>query len=140
MGLYNAFKTRQLTGERIDLIADQIKVALVTADYVPDLKGHKTFADVGRAEVRGKGYNTGGLALNGKKVEQDDDGDESVFRAADLAWPDSEITARGAVIYKQGAAANTSPLIGFIPFGKDKTSSADAFRIKWHKDGILNLG
>jgi len=70
----------------------------------------------------------------------DNTDNEGVFDAADLTWPASTITARGAVLYKnRGGAASADELICFVDFGVDKTSSSGDFTITWSSEGILNL-
>jgi hypothetical protein len=122
----------------IDLDTDTIKVALVTSSYVPDQDAHDFFDDVTN-EVTGTGYTAGGASLANKAVTADNTDNEGVFDADDVTWSTSTITARGAVIYKSTGTASTSPLIAYIDFGADKSSSAGDFKIQWNSEGILNL-
>lgn len=135
-GLYNSFKKKIMDGS-IDLDTDTIKVALVTSGYTPDFDLHDFFDDVTN-EVTGTGYSAGGMALANKTVTQDNTDNEGVFDADDVSWTTATITARGAVLYKDTGSAATSPLIGYIDFGADKTSTAATFLISWSSEGIIN--
>jgi hypothetical protein len=135
--IYNSFKKR-LMQKDIDLANDTIKVMLVTSGYTPDADAHEFKSDVTN-EASGTGYTAGGAALANKAVTQDDTDDEGVFDADDTVWAASEITARGAVIYKDTGVATTSPLIYYIDFGSDKTTYGTDFKIQWNAEGILNV-
>lgn len=140
-GIYNVWKKKQLEGgsTRIDFLNDTIKVALVTSSYTPDFDAHDFFDDITN-EVAGTGYSAGGATLGSKTVTQDDTDNEGVFDAADTSWASSTITARGAVIYKDSGAAGTSPLIAYIDFGGNISSTGGTFLITWNSEGIINLG
>ncbi len=135
--IFNSFKKKIMDGS-IDLDTDTIKVALVTASYTPDQDAHDFFNDVTN-EVSGTGYTAGGNALDNKAVTADNTDNEGVFDADDETWGSSTITARGAVIYKDTGNAATSPLICYIDFGSDKSSSNGNFTLQWNAEGILNL-
>lgn len=135
--IYNSFKKKIMDGS-IDLDTDTIKVALVTSSYTPDQDAHDFFDDITN-EVSGTGYTAGGVSLANKAVTADNTDNEGVFDADDASWTTSTITARGAVIYKSTGTASTSPLICYIDFGADKSSSAGTFQITWNSEGILNL-
>lgn len=135
--IYNSFKSKIMSGA-IDLDTDTIKVALVTSTYTPDQDVHDFFDDVTN-EVSGTGYTAGGATLASVVVSADNTDNEGVFDAADTTWSTSTITARGAVIYKSTGLASTSPLIAYIDFVSDKSSSAGNFTIQFSAEGILNL-
>lgn len=138
--VYNRFKYQQLgdTGVTpINLKTDTIKVALVTSSYSPSADSHDFFDDVTN-EVSGTGYSAGGNTLT-VTTSQDNTDDEGVFDAADTSWTTSDITARGAVIYKSTGTASTSPLICYIDFGADYTSVGGTFQITFASEGIINL-
>ena len=134
--VYNSYKLDALDAN-IDLSADTIKIALVTSTYTPDIDTHAFFDDITN-EVVGTGYTAGGETL-AVTTSQDNTDDEGVFDATDVTWATSTITARGAVIYKSTGVAATSPLICYIDFGADKTSSNGDYTISFNAEGILNL-
>lgn len=135
--IYNSFKGKIMDGS-IDLDTDTIKVALVTSSYTPDADTHDFFDDVTN-EVTGTGYTAGGETIANTAVTVDTTDDEGVFDGDDVTWSTSTITARGAVIYKSTGTASTSPLIAYLDFGSDQSSSAGDFTIQWNAEGILNL-
>lgn len=126
----------QLLGGLIDLDTDTIKVALVTSAYVPDAAAHNFFSDITN-EVSGTGYTAGGATLTTPVISES--AGTAAFDAADVTWPASTITARGAVIYKDTGVTTTSPLIAYIDFVTDKSSSNGDFTIQWNASGILQL-
>lgn len=136
--IYNSFKQKIMNGS-IDLDTDTLKVALVTSSYSPDQDAHDNYDDLTNEVANGNGYTTGGATLANKAVTADNTDNEGVFDADDVSWTSSTITARGAVIYKDSGVASTSPLIAYIDFGSDKSSSNGTFQITWAAEGILNL-
>ena len=135
--IYNAFKKNIMNGG-IDLDTDTIKVALVTSTYTPDQDAHEFWSDVTN-EVTGTGYTAGGATLANAAVTQDNTDDEGVFDADDVTWSSSTITAAAAVIYKDTGTSTTSPIVCYLDFGGDKSSSNGDFTISWSAEGILNL-
>jgi len=136
MAIYNKFKLEALKGS-IDLSSDTIKVALLTSTYTPNIDTH-LFLDDLTNEVVGTGYTAGGATIANPTVTQDDTDNEGVFDADNVTWASSTITARYAVIYKDTGVAGTSPLIAYIDFTEDKSSSAGDFVINWAAEGIIN--
>lgn len=135
--IYNSFKGAIMDGG-VDLDTDTIKVALVTSTYTPDQDTHDFFDDVTN-EVSGTGYTAGGETIANDDVTVDTTDNEGVYDGDDVTWASSTITARGAVIYKSTGTASTSPLICYLDFGSDQSSSAGDFTIQWNSEGILNL-
>ena len=121
---------KNLWNGTVDLAADTIKVALVTSSYSPSLTADEFFDDVTN-EVTGTGYTAGGATLSGQAVTADTVSHRGKFTANNVTWSSSTITAAGAVIYKSTGTASTSPLIGYIDFGGNKSSSAGNFTIQW---------
>ena len=135
--IYNDFKKNIMNGT-IDLDTNTIRVMLVTSSYTPDQDTHE-FKDSVTNEVVGTGYTAKGAELANKTVTADDTDNEGVFDADDVTWSSSTITARGAVIYKDTGTAGTSPLICYLDFAADKSSSNGDFTIAWNAEGIVNL-
>jgi hypothetical protein len=123
----------------IDLDTDDIKVALVTSTYTPDQDAHDFFDDITNEVGASGSYAAGGSSLAGKAVTQDNTDNEGVFDANDLAFTSATITARAAILYKNTGVASTSPLIAYIDFGSNQSSSTGTFTIIWDSEGILNL-
>lgn len=139
--IYNNFKEQVLAGAfNLANGGDTIKVALVTSSYTPNIDTDVNYSDVTNEVSNGNGYTTGGNTLASQAVSQDNTDDEGVFDASDTNWAASTITARGAVIYKSTGTASTSPLIAYVDFGSDQSSSSGNFTITWNAEGIINLG
>ena len=137
-GLYgitflNALKN-DLALDLDDTTADRCKVMLVTSSYTPNFGTHDFKSDVTN-EVSGTGYDAGGKSLTSVTLTQS--GGTITFDAADLTWASSTITARGAVVYDD--SLTNDPLICYIDFGADKSSSAGDFVLTFNASGIFTL-
>jgi len=119
----------------VDLSSDTIKCALVRNTYTPD-PDHNVWADVSGNESYGIGYTSGGKALTGQTVTQDDDNDKGVFDADDIVWTTCSAIARYGVLYDVTVSDN---LICLVDFGGDKDGIGADFYVVWHEDGILTL-
>ena len=118
----------------LDLDSDTLKVMLVTSSYTPNFGTHDFKDDVSN-EVSGTGYSAGGATLGSVTLTQS--GGTITFDAADTAWSSSTITARGAVIYDD--TLTDDPLIAYIDFGADYSSSNGTFTIAWNASGIFTI-
>jgi len=137
-GLYgvtflNALKN-DLALDLDDTTADRFKIMLVTSAYTPDFGAHDFKADVTN-EVVGTGYTAGGESLTSITLTQA--AGVITFDAADVTWTSSTITARAAVIYDDSLASD--PLICYIDFGSDQSSSSGDFQISFNASGIFTL-
>lgn len=134
---YGSLITKAFNKE-IDWDSDTIKVALVTSSYTPNQDTHDYWDDVSANEASGTGYTAGGATLGSKTVAYTAGTNVTTFDAADVSWTTSTITARYAVIYDDTpATAATKPLIGYVDFGSDQSSSAGTFSIVWNASGIF---
>lgn len=138
--LVNNFKLIAMDASAgIDWLVDTIKISLHTSTLTPNPDTHTYFSDLTN-EVTGTGYTAGGATLATKTLTQDNTLDRGVADAADTTWATSTITARYAVGYKSTGTPSTSPVIGIIDFGADKSSSATDFVIQYNASGIIYLG
>jgi hypothetical protein len=135
--LYGNFLVKALNKE-VDWDTDTIKVALTTSSYTPNQDTHDYFNDVTN-EVSGTGYTAGGNTLGSKTITYDDANNVIVLDAADTTWSSSTITARYAVVYASTGTASTSPLIGYVDFGSDQSSTNGNFTITWDSTGIVRV-
>lgn len=138
--LYGQFLSQALNKE-IDWDTDTIKVALLTNAYTPDQDAHNYFDDVSTYEVSGAtGYTSGGATLANKTNTYNSGTNTIVLDADDTTWSSSTITARYAAIYDASPATNaTRPLIGYVDFGSDQSSSNGNFTITWDATGIVRI-
>ena len=118
----------------LDLDSDTIKIMLVTSSYTPDFGAHDFKADVTN-EVSGTGYTSGGNTLSSLALTQTSG--TIKFDAADTSWSSATITnARGAVI---DDSLTDDPLIAYIDFGSDFSSSNGTFTIAFNAGGIFTI-
>ena len=137
--LYGQFLSQALNKE-IDWDSDTIKVALLTNSYTPNQDAHNYLDDVVAAEVTGTGYTAGGNTLTNKTNTYNSATNVITLDADDTTWSSSTITARYAVIYDATPASNaTRPLIGYVDFGSDQSSSNGNFTITWDATGIVRI-
>jgi hypothetical protein len=136
--LYGQFLSQALNKE-IDWDSDTIKVALLTNAYTPNQDAHNYYDDVVASQVTGTGYTAGGITLTNKTNTYLPDTNVIVLDAENVTWSSSTITARYAVIYSVGGTNATSPLIGYVDFGSDQSSSNGNFTITWDSTGIVRI-
>jgi hypothetical protein len=126
-----------LENKEVDLDSDTLKVMLCTSAYTPNQTTHKYKSDVTN-EVSGTGYTATGAALTSVTVANS--GLVMTLDAADTAWTTSTITARYAVIYDSTPATDaTRPLIAYVDFGADVSTTAATFTIAWNASGIATF-
>ena len=118
----------------IDFLTNEIRVSLCTSSYTPDLDTHEFFSDVTN-EVTGGNY--AATPLVNKSLTYDSATNKAIFDADNITWANSTITARHAVIYKWTGSAATSPLLGYVNFEQDYSSSSGNFTITWDSGGIF---
>jgi hypothetical protein len=119
-GWYNSGKTDIFNGT-IDLVADTIKVILVTAAYTPD--ADHDFASDLTNELSGTGY-TGGFNGSGRKTlaskafSTDTAADRSEFTCAAITWTAINAgTARYMILVKEITNDAASRLIAWVDLG-----------------------
>lgn len=136
--VYNKAITSLLNKE-IDWGSDTIKCMLTTSSYTPSQTNHQYKSSVtNEVSSSGTGYTTGGQALASKTEVIT--GQVLALDAANTVWSTSSITARYAVIYDDTPATDaTKPLIAYVDFGADVTSSSGDFTIAWDSAGIVTI-
>jgi hypothetical protein len=112
----------------IDFDTDTFKTLLVTSSYTPNKDTHDRRDDVTNEVANGNGYTTGGATCT-CTVTKDTATDRVTLTFAGVNWTSSTITARGAVIYKSTGTASADPLVAYIDFGADVTSTASTFSV-----------
>lgn len=136
--MYGQMLAKALNKE-VDFDSDTIKVMLTTSSYTPNQDTHAYKSDVTN-EVTGTGYTAGGATLASKTLTYDAASNVIVLDAADVTWASSTVTARYAVIYDDTPATDaTKPLLGYVDFGSDQSSTNGNFTITWDATGIFRI-
>lgn len=97
------------------------KLALYTSAATLDAT---TTAYSATNEVVGTGYSAGGTALT--NVTPTTSGTTAIYDFQDVTWPNSTITAAGALIYN---STNGNKAVCAIDFGGEKTSVSSTFAV-----------
>jgi hypothetical protein len=124
--IYNSCLEDLAKGD-IDFDTDTFKILLVTSTYTPDKDTHTRGDDITN-EVTGSGYTAGG-ATSACTVTKDTANDKVTLGFASVSWATSTITAAAGVIYKSTGTAANDPLVAYIDFGGDVSSSGGTFSI-----------
>ena len=125
----NSFKSGLIDGD-FDFDTDTFKIALYTNSASLNAE---TAAYTATGEVSGSGYTAGGNTL---PVSKGITGGTAYITFADTSWS-AALTARGALIYKDGGAA-----VCVLDFGSDKTSTTTFtvdFPVASSTDALIRL-
>jgi len=135
---YNYAKKLFLTAD-LDL-ETSAKVALLTDDYTPDIDAHQFWTDVSGSEVTGSGYTAGGADLANASATVDNTNDLAYVDADDSSWTSATMTdLRYAVIYRNTGDAATSPLVGYVNFGSNKSLTDGTFTLNFSTAGVVKI-
>lgn len=138
-------KLRQLLlNNGIDLLADTLKVALLSTAYTPN-PDHDFFSSASANELSGTGY-TGGFGGSGRKtlaskaVTKDDAADVAYLDAADVTWTAINAGTVGFLaIIKEVTSDADSPLLCIVDVSPDVATNGGDYTITWAADGIFKL-
>ncbi len=124
--IYDSFMD-DIVKNNINLSTDTFKVMLVTSAYTPVKGTHNRRSSVTN-EATGTGYTSGGIA-SATTVSLDTTNNRSDTTFANVQWTSSTITARACVIYKSTGTAANDPLVAYVDFGQDVSSTSATFAI-----------
>jgi hypothetical protein len=127
---------QSMLAKEINLTSDTIKLMLCSSSYTPNQDTHRYKSDVSN-EITGTGYTAGGATVGSVTVSYDTGTNVLSFDANDVTWSAASVTARFGVLYDSSPGSDaTRPLIGWIDFGGDVTSTGADFTIAWNASGI----
>lgn len=120
-----SFKQELLTGTHnfTNSSGDTFKIALFTSSAT---LGASTTSYSTSNEVTGTGYTAGGMNLT--NVTPTTSGTTAFTDFSDVTWPNSSITARGALIYN---STDSDRAVVVLDFGSDITSTNDDFTVQF---------
>lgn len=144
MPLYSNWLLGVLNGAfSTDWDTDTIKVALfadTASSFVTNSSGYTYWSQIGSGEISGAGYTASGAVASGMSIAFNGHNPTKIkLTGSNTAWPTSTITARLAVIYKWTGNPATSPLICWVDFGSNQSSSSGTFEIQWNANGIVEI-
>jgi len=118
----------------VDLLADTIKVALVTNSATPNFDTERSWANT--YEVGSPG---GGITLTTPTLTVTSG--SLVFDGDDTAWGSQTISGiRGCIIYDDTITTPyADPQICLVNFGSDYSVTSGVLTIQWHSSGIFSL-
>jgi hypothetical protein len=127
---YDTYLTSMLLSSgSFQFLSDEIKVLLVTDQYVFDGSYPTIGALAAGDEFSGAGYTAGGITLTGKsRVDR-------AYFADNLSWASLTGDIAGAILYKAAGGA----MIAHIGFDVVLSPAAEEFRINWGAAGVINL-
>lgn len=140
--LYNRGK-KVVLDSTVDLVADTIKLMLVSSVYTPNPDDN--FIDQGGASdaVDARLAGTTDQTLGTKSIVEDDANDFAFFKAANVVFTavTTGQTAVGAVLYKDTGTPTTCPLLAYFDITDTPTNGGD-ITIAWAADaagGVMKL-
>lgn len=115
-----------------------IKTALTTSAWTPNQDTNHFFSDVTNEVAASGTYVAGGLTLGSKTSTYDTATDQIRLDSADFAATGTTITARRAVVWNDTAGASTTdPVMGWVDFGADVSTTSGTFSVIWDATGII---
>lgn len=125
--------------KQIDWDSDTIKVMLCTSSYTPDQDTHQYKSDITN-EISGTGYTAAGATLTSTTSTYTGGTNVIALDAADVSWTGSTLTARYAVVYDATPGTDaTRPLISYVDFGVDVSTTAGTLTVTWDSAGVCTV-
>lgn len=134
-GLYClSFRDILQNDSAIDILADTLKVALITNSATPNFDTDATWTSTNEV-----GTPSGGITLTSPTLTVTSG--SLVFDGADTAWGSQTISSiRGCRIYDDTITTPTAdPLLCLVNFGSDYSVTSGVLTIQWHSSGIFSI-
>jgi hypothetical protein len=136
--MYFKYKEELLKGLSVNLLTDNIKVALLKPSYIYNA-AHRYLSDVVAEECVASGYTAGGILLANKSLTPD--GNKIIFRANNPIWniASGNLSSKYALVYKDTGAAATSVLIDLKDFYQTRVAINNSFTVEFNASGIFAM-
>lgn len=136
--MYFKYKDQLLKGLSLNLLTDNIKVALLKPSYVYN-SAHQFFSDVSTEECVADGYTAGGVLLTNKSLTAE--GNKIIFRADNPIWDiaSGNLSSRYALVYKDTGVPSTSVLIDLKDFYQTRIAINNSFTVEFNSQGIFAM-
>lgn len=113
-----------------------LKLMLTTNTVTPD-QDNWVYKSSVTNEVTGTGYTAGGAAISPASVTYTAGTNLITIDGPDITWSNSTITARWGIVYD--STSTNFPLIAYIDFGGDITSTNGNFTVQFDANGIATV-
>lgn len=118
--------------------SDILKVLLATSAYTPNIDTDQYANTPAAHEASGAGYTSSGQQLTSVTWAYDAANNWALLTAASVTFTAATFTCRYAVIYKSAGTMASSPLIGYIDFGVDKSPATEDFILNF-TNGVVRV-
>ena len=138
--MYGNCPTNAFSGKLSDLSSEatDIRVMLLTDEYIPNQVTNRVIGDISANEVVGTNYTAGGKSLVNKTVEHTNN--VTKFNADEIWWDNSTLTVKYAVLYDNTPEnAEDKTLLSFVDFNENVSSFDGTFKIVWNAGGIFTV-
>jgi len=129
-----------LVNARVDWAGATFKAILVTAaPSAAQIDTWEYYSDV-TTEVTDADYTAGGYVMTASIGSLDTVNDRLpiTYAASNPVATNAAITARGMIIYSEEASAGTSPLLHFVDFGEEKSTTDGEWNLSVDTPFYLN--
>jgi len=128
-------KARQsLFAAKINFLGDDIRIALLSSDYVPNQNVDEKWSDISSFEISGPGYDAGGRTLANKTVSYDPGTKKTTLDADDPQWDNATLAGRNVVCYDN--THPDKPLLGFSDYG-DFACTNGMMKVRFSANGMF---
>lgn len=122
-------------GGSIDFLADDLRLALVTGEYLPCPVEHEYYSHL-YGEASGSGYSAGGQLLAGRSISP-----AGSYHAQPLTWPRVTLAGiRAALLYQDSGDPGSSLLIAYMQLEQELFLYGQDLTLGWGSGGLLCLG
>jgi hypothetical protein len=114
--------------------------AILVDDTYTFSASHSTYNDVDDYEIDDEDYSA--IAVGSRSTALDDGNSKVKFTCAALSWGSNVTIAAKGIVLVMGNPASLStsdPLIGFIDFGEEKSSTDSTFSFTPHSNGLVRV-
>lgn len=129
---------QSLVSGQINFTGSTVKAILLTSSYSPNQDTHRFKSDLS-GEAVGTGYTAGGVTVTSKTATYASGTNTLTLGCADVVWAAATVSARYIAFYVDTGTASTSPLISYVDFVSDVTSTGGAWTYPVPTAGIAQL-
>jgi hypothetical protein len=128
-----------LAAGQINWVGGAAKALLLTSAYTPNQDTHRYKSDLTNELPTANGYTLRGVTLTTKTSTYDAPTNVMMLDCDDPSWAAATLTARYLVFYIDTGTDATSPLVAYVDFGADVSSTNAPFTYQVPVTGAASL-